>query len=149
MRKGYSVLFALLIAGAAAAQDDAAPSTHEPDAARPMPAPRLRLPPVETFRLFPLLAPDPRVELSGVSEDRRLFHQAGDPDSLFTLGAPTPGGEVHLKAAIEVNEIFLKAVPPDPLVSPADTRPRAPGSFLPFDNQGRPYQLRLGARLVW
>jgi hypothetical protein len=50
---------------------------------------------------------------------------------------------------VDVNEIFLKAIPPDPLVSSSDTRPRAPGSFLPVDNQGRPYQLRLGARLVW
>ena len=48
-----------------------------------------------------------------------------------------------------MNEIFLKAIPPDPLVSANDTRPRAAGSFLPFDTQGRPYQLRLGARLVW
>ena len=134
MRKGVPVLLALLLAGVAAAEDDAA----QP----------LRLPPVETFRLFPQAAPEPRLELSG-RENQRLFHQAGDPDSMFTLGKPSPPGEVHLLAAVEVNEIFLKAIPPDPLVSANDTRPRAPGSFLPVDNQGRPYQLRLGARLVW
>ncbi len=149
MRTDVPVLLALLFAGAAAAQEDAAPPAHEAAAAHPKPVPRFRLPSVETFRLFPQLEHEPRVGLEGVSEEHRLLHQAGDPDSLFTLGAPTPGGEVHLTAAIEVNEIFLKAIPPDPLVSATDTRPRAAGSFLPVDNQGRPYQLRLGARLVW
>ncbi len=142
------ILFAILFTGAATAQD-AVPSAREPAAAPVKSAPVFRLPPVETFRLFPQLERDPYVGLESVSEDRRLFHQAGDPDSLFTLGSPTPGGELHLSAAIEVNEIFLKAIPPDPLISATDTRPRAPGSFLPVDNQGRPYQLRLGARLVW
>ncbi len=149
MRKGLPVLFALLFAGAASAQQAAAPSGRGPAAAPARPASRFRLPSIETFRLFPQLDLGPRVDLEGASEDRRLFHQAGDPDSLFTLGSPTPGGELHLTAAIEVNEIFLKAIPPDPLVSATDTRPRAAGSFLPVDNQGRPYQLRLGARLVW
>lgn len=78
-----------------------------------------------------------------------MLHQPGDPDSLFTLGDSTPGGEVHLKAAIELNEIFLKAVPPDASLGLGSTRPRAAGSFLPLDGSGRPYQLRLGARLVW
>ena len=82
--------------------------------------------------------------------NRRLFHQPGDPDSMFTLGAPTPGGEVHLKASFEVNEIFLKAIPPDPLVSGNDTRPRAAGSFLPVDNSGTavPAASRSPPRLV-
>jgi len=145
MRTGAPVLVALLLGGASAADEGVPPSAPASVAAA---APRLKLP-AESFRLFPQLSNQPRVTLSGVPEERRLLHQAGDPDSLFTLGAPTPGGEVHLKAAIEVNEIFLKAIPPDPLVSPGDTRPRAPGSFLPVDNSGRPYQLRLGARLVW
>jgi hypothetical protein len=134
MRKGVLVLLALLIAGAAAAEDDAAPP--------------LRLPAAETFRLFPQAAPDPRIDLSG-RENQRLFHQAGDPDSQFTLGKPSPQGEVRVLAVFDVNEIFLKAIPPNPLVSASDTRPRSPGSFLPVDSQGRPYQLRLGARLVW
>lgn len=135
MRKGNCVLVAIMLAGAAAAAEDAV-------------AP-LRLPPVETFKLFPQAAPEPRVELSGALEDRRLFHQPGDPDSQFTLGKPSPQGEVRVLAVVDVNEIFLKAIAPDPLVSSSDTRPRAAGSFLPVDGQGRPYQLRLGARLVW
>ena len=87
--------------------------------------------------------------LSSLPDEKRLFHQQGDPDSMFTLGDSTPGGEVHLRAAIEVNELFLKAIPPDAGLGSTDTRPRAAGSFLPFDGSGRPYQLRLGARLVW
>ncbi|HQQ76855.1 MAG TPA: hypothetical protein PLB01_05835 [Thermoanaerobaculia bacterium] len=135
MRKGALVLLALFLAGAAAAEDAAPPP--------------LRLPPVETFRLFPGAQPEPRIELSGALEDRRLFHQPGDPDSQFTLGKPSPQGELRVLAVVDVNEIFLKAIAPDPLVSSSDTRPRAAGSFLPVDGQGRPYQLRLGARLVW
>jgi hypothetical protein len=149
MRKGVSVLFALLVARAAAAQEDAVAIVHDPEAGAQAPVARLKLPPRESFRLFQELAPDPRVTMSGTAEQRRFLHQQGDPDSLFTIGGPTPGGELHLKAAIEVNEAFLKLVPPDPNVQPNDTRPRAAGSFMPFDTQGRPYQLRLGARLVW
>ena len=149
MRKGVSVLLALLVARAAAAQDDAVAIVHEPDAGAQAPAARLKLPPRESFRLFQEPAPDPLVSMAGATEQTRFLHQQGDPDSLFTLGGPTPGGELHLKAAIEVNEAFLKLVPPDPNVQPNDTRPRAPGSYMPFDAQGRPYQLRLGARLVW
>jgi hypothetical protein len=148
MRKGVFVLIALLFPGAAAALENAAPAARD-EIQHATPAAPLRLPPRETFRLFPQIAPEPRVGLAGLAEGPRLLHQAGDPDSLFTFGAPTPGGEVHVNAAIEVNEIHLKAIPPDPGVSPNDTRPRAAGSFLPLDNQGRPYQLRLGARLVW
>ncbi len=148
MRTGVLVLIALFVAGdAPAAQGPAAPARAT--AASGSSTHRLRLPPPETFRLFPQLESVPRIDLSGLPEDRRLFHQPGDPDSLFTLGEATPQGEVHLKAAIELNEIFLKAIPPDPLVAPGDTRPRSAGSFLPVDSQRRPYQLRLGARLVW
>jgi hypothetical protein len=152
MRNAVCVLIALLLAGAGAAQDSAGPSVHEPDAATsaPAPTPTRPVPPVsEAFQLFTQIAPAPRVALAGVAEDRRLFHQPGDPDSQFTLGKPSPEGEVHVLAVIDVNEIFLKAIPPDPLVSGNDTRPRAAGSFLPVDTSGRPYQLRLGARLVW
>jgi len=114
------------------------------------PAAPSRPPLVQQFRLYPLeLIPPPTLGISGLSDEKRLFHQQGDPDSMFTLGNPTPGGEVHLKAAIEVNELFLKAIPPDASVGAADTRPRAAGSYLPLDGSGRPYQLRLGARLVW
>jgi hypothetical protein len=114
------------------------------------PAPSSRPMPQQEFRLFPLeLAPSPTLDLSGLPEEKRLFHQQGDPDSLFTLGDRTPGGQVRLKAAIEVNELFLKAIPPDGRLESGDTRPRAAGSFLPLDGSRRPYQLRLGARLVW
>jgi hypothetical protein len=140
-RTGAPVLVALLLAGTAGAEEAAAPAASSA-------SPKLRLPPRETFRLFPEAADTPRLDLSG-SDDRRLFHQQGDPDSLFTIGAPSPEGEVHLLAAVEINEIFLKAIPPDPTVARSDTRPRAAGSFLPVDSGGRPYQLRLGARLVW
>ncbi|HVO51114.1 MAG TPA: hypothetical protein VMV60_08995 [Thermoanaerobaculia bacterium] len=149
MRKGVLVLLALLVAGAATAQEDAVAIVHEAGAGAPAPAAPLKLPSRESFRLFQELVPDPRVSMSGTAEQHRLLHQQGDPDSLFTIGGPTPGGELHVKAAIEVNEAFLKLVPPDPNVQPNDTRPRAAGSFMPFDAQGRPYQLRLGARLVW
>jgi hypothetical protein len=151
MRKGVSVLLALLFTRAAAAWDGVSPPSHETGTgAEAAPVARLRLPPPESFRLFPQLAPEAHIELAGASESRRSFHRQGDPDSVFTLGSPTPGGELHLQAAIEVNEIFLKALPPDPLVQPNDSRTRAPGSFQPFDTQGHnPYQLRLGARLVW
>jgi hypothetical protein len=150
MRKGVPVLVALFLGGAAAAQERAASRGREPDAAATTPtAAPLRLPPVETFRLFPQLEAEARLDASRLPDERRLYHQQGDPDSLFTLGRPSPQGEAHVLAAVEVNEIFLKAIPPDPLVSSTDTRPRAAGSFLPIDGQHRPYQLRLGARLVW
>ncbi|MCM3877031.1 MAG: hypothetical protein NEA02_11505 [Thermoanaerobaculia bacterium] len=114
------------------------------------PAASSRPPLVQQFHLFPLeLARSLTLDVSDLPEEKRLFHQQGDPDSLFTLGDPSPGGKVRLKAAIEVNELFLKAIPPDGRVGSADTRPRAAGSFLPLDLSGRPYQLRLGARLVW
>ncbi len=115
-----------------------------------VPAPPGGPPLVQVFRLYPFeLTLSPALGLSGLPDEKRLFHQQGDPDSLFSLGDPTPGGEVHLTAAIEVNEFFLKVIPPDGRVGSADTRPRAAGSFLPLDTLGRPYQLRLGARLVW
>jgi hypothetical protein len=139
-------LIPAIAAGGAEPSTGAAP--EGPGAPPPANAARLTLLP--RFRLFAYaLPPSPPLDLSGLPDEKRLFHQQGDPDSLFTLGDPTPEGQVHLKAAIEVNEIFLKAIPPDARVGTPDTRPRAAGSFLPLDGSGRPYQLRLGARLVW
>ena len=69
-----------------------------PPAAPAAPAPAataspLRRPMVERFHLFSLTAlPPPALDLSGLPEEKRMFHQAGDPDSLFTLGEATPGG---------------------------------------------------------
>ena len=146
-----ALLIALLLPGAAIAQDDTTPPPAAPSASAPAGggAAPLRLPPRESFRLFRGAYDSPRIDLSDLSQGKRLFHQPGDPDSLFTLGRPAPTGELKIMAAVDVNEIFLKAIPPDPNVSATDTRPRAPGSFLPVDSGGRPYQLRLGARLVW
>jgi len=103
------------------------------------------------FSLFPSLVPtqgsDPPTRLD--LEPKRLLHQPGDPDSLFTLGSPTPQGEVRFQAAIEVNEVFLRALTPDVRIDPSDTKFRAAGDYRSLDSHGRPYQLRLGAKLVW
>ena len=141
-----TLLPAMVAGGAEPLAGDARANSVAP----PPPAASPRPPPVERFRLYPLeLAPSLVLGLSSLPDEKRLFHQQGDPDSMFTLGDSTPGGEVHLRAAIEVNELFLKAIPPDAGVASTDTRPRAAGSYLPLDGSGRPYQLRLGARLVW
>lgn len=147
VKRAWVLALTLLPAVAAGgAEPSTPPAAPTPDAPVAPPRPPL----VERFRFFSLTPlPLPVLDLSGLPDEKRLFHQQGDPDSLFTLGDPTPGGQVHLKAAIEVNELFLKAIPPDASVGSADTRPRAAGSFLPLDTSGRPYQLRLGARLVW
>lgn len=81
--------------------------------------------------------------------ERLHIRQAGDPDSVISPGAPTPSNAVALKPSVEINDILLKAYAPDALVTPGDNRFRAAGAFSPLDEHGRPYQLRLGARLVW
>jgi hypothetical protein len=146
-RREWVLAFALIPAVMAGAAEPSKPTAAPtPDT----PAAPSRPPLVERFRLFSFTAlPLPVPDVSGPPEEKRLFHQPGDPDSLFTLGDATPEGQLHLKAAIELNEIFLKAIPPDASQGLRDTRPRAAGSFLPLDGSGRPYQLRLGARLVW
>lgn len=147
VKRAWVLALTLLPAVAAGGAEPSTPPAA-PTSDAPVAPPRPPL--VERFRFFSLTPlPLPALDLSGLPEEKRLFHQQGDPDSLFTLGDPTPGGQVHLKAAIEINELFLKAIPPDASVGSADTRPRAAGSFLPLDASGRPYQLRLGARLVW
>ena len=146
-RRAWVLAFALIPAVAAGGVE---PSTPPTAPTKDAPAAPQRPPLVERFRLFSFTPlPLPVLDLSGLTEEKRLFHQSGDPDSLFTLGDSTPEGQVHLKAAIELNEIFLKAIPPDASQGFGETRPRAAGSFLPLDGSGRPYQLRLGARLVW
>ncbi len=85
----------------------------------------------------------------GVFSGESLVRLPGDPDSVLTLGGPVPSGEPRFRFAIEVNEAVLKLIPPDPRVRPDDTRSRAGGDWQPVDATGRPYQLRLGARLVW
>jgi hypothetical protein len=117
----------------------------------PAPAPTAAPTPrfvIERFRLFPSLAAT-RLDLTLPTPPPRAFHQQGDPDSLFTFGGPTPDGEVRLKAAIEVNDVILRAITPDMRVDPSDTRFRSGGDYRALDARGRPYQFRLGARLVW
>ena len=146
-RRAWVLAFALIPAVAAGgAEPSTPPSAPTPDAPAGPPRPPL----VEQFHLFSFMPlPLPVLDLSGLPEEKRQLHQSGDPDSLFTLGDSTPEGQVHLRAAIELNEIHLKAIPPDASQGLGETRPRAAGSFLPLDGSGRPYQLRLGARLVW
>jgi hypothetical protein len=121
-----------------------APAARAVDAPLPVPTPR---PLIERFQLFRETL-DPRIAVS-VPGSERAFHQAGDPDSLFTFGDATPHGELRLKAAFEVNDVVLRAMTPDLRVGASDTRPRAAGDYRALDASGRPYQLRLGARLVW
>jgi hypothetical protein len=115
--------------------------------AQPTPAPTPLIL-IERFRLFPELALM-RLPFSAQASATRAFHQQGDPDSLFTFGGATPDGEVRLRAAFELNDVVLHAIAPDLRVDPSDTRPRSAGDYRALDARGRPYQLRLGARLVW
>jgi hypothetical protein len=148
LKRAWVLALTLLPAVSAGGTEPSAAAQTIPAPESPASPPRPPL--IEQFHLFSLTSfPPPALEYSGLPEEKRMLHQSGDPDSLFTLGEATPGGEVHLKAAIELNEMFLKAVPPDASQGLGETRPRAAGSFLPFDRSGRPYQLRLGARLVW
>ena len=153
VRAGPSALVVLLLVtmGASAAEPPAStkPLAAPESAPPPTPAPFKLL----LDKLFLLFEPQPSTLLRTPSllpsGDVRLFHQAGDPDSLFTLGGPSPGGELRLRAAFEVNDLVLRAMAPDIRVTPGDTRQRAAGDYRALDSMGRPYQLRLGARFVW
>ncbi len=104
------------------------------------------------FHLFPVLSLPLGTDLareSAVREDERPLRLPGDPDSLFTLGSPAPSGKLRLMAAFEINDVVLRALRPDPWITPDDPRGRPQGDYSPIDSAGRPYQLRLGARLVW
>jgi len=137
---GCAVLAAALAAFSARAE------TKPPPRPTPTPAPTPRTL-IERFHLFPTLA-ETQLDLAYIAPER-AFHQPGDPDSLFTFGEATPEGELRLKAAVEVNDVILRALAPDLRVDPTDTRFRAAGDYRALDARGRPYQLRLGARLVW
>ena len=104
---------------------------------------------IQVFHLFAETGAQTPIAFIATEVPTRAFHQPGDPDSLFTFGKPTPEGELRLKAAFEVNDVVLHAIAPDLRVDPTDTRPRAAGDYRALDARGRPYQLRLGARLVW
>src|SRR5450756_1879742 len=103
VKRAWVLALTLLPAVAAGgAEPSTPPAAPTPDAPVAPPRPPL----VERFRFFSLTPlPLPVLDLSGLPDEKRLFHQQGDPDSLFTLGDPTPGGQVHLQAAIEINEL--------------------------------------------
>ncbi len=106
---------------------------------------------IRRFHLFPADASRSCCDVSAraLSGPTRLLHQPGDPDSLFTLGSPTPHGELRVQAAVEINDVVLRALAPDLRVDPTDTRTRPAGDYRALDATGRPYQFRLGAKLVW
>ncbi len=139
---------AWIVAIGLAAGSDATAAAQTADAAD---AP----PPTGRFTLFPLAAATvpPAAVSSNLWEaeiaGERLFHRPGDPDSLFSLGGAGPSGEARVAAAFEVNEVLLRAIAPDPRVAASDPRGRMTGDFRALDSAGRPYQFRLGARLVW
>ena len=111
--------------------------------------------PKEEFHLF-LAFPVPLESLAGPApftldpaRPESFVRLAGDPDSVVTLGGPALSGEPRLRFAVEVNEVALKILAPDPTVDAKDTRGRSGADWKPIDAMGRPYQLRLGARLIW
>ena len=111
-RRAWVLAFALIPAAAAGgAEPHMLPAAPGPDA----PAVSRRPPLIEQFHLFSFTQlPRPGRRPLGTTRGQAPVHQAGDPDSLFTFGDSTPEGELHLKAAIELNEIHLeKAIPPD------------------------------------
>ncbi len=130
------VVSSLAHAGVATAQ----PRTEMPAAALPI------------FRLFAappaLEAAAPVAELDATRTDS-LVRLPGDADSVFTLGGPAPSGQPRVRLAVEVNEAILRVLAPDPKVESTDLRGRAGGDWKPIDASGRPYQLRLGARIIW
>lgn len=98
-------------------------------------------------RLLLALVPLIALATPAAARDERLFHLTGDADSMFTLGMATNRPGPALGLALEVNDVVLKALPPDPRREESDTRPRACGDYRALDATGRPYQLRIGARL--
>ncbi|HUM03293.1 MAG TPA: hypothetical protein VL084_13465 [Thermoanaerobaculia bacterium] len=141
MRWLAPLLLAALLPGQALAAEQPAATTT--------PVPKVSL--VKVFRLFSDLTSIPFLRLPGGAKDPDPLHlrQTGDPDSVISPGAATLSNEVSLKPAFEINDILLKAYTPDALVSPGDNRFRSAGTFSPLDEHHRPYQFRLGARLVW
>ncbi len=148
----------LLLAAPAAAEESLGPAPSPVPAPVPVPAARptpkvsklsraTRL--LERFHLFRELLDTRPALLASRLDPGRLFHEPGDPDARFSLGGPTPQGQLHLKASFEVNDVVLRALGPDLRIDPNDPRGRAQGDYRWLDSQGRPYQLRLGARLVW
>lgn len=143
-RAAHGLALTLLLGPAAFAC--AAPEP-EPGPAEPRPA--FSVP----FRLFaapPALATEAK-PFAGLEPPRLeyLFRLPGDADSVFSLGGPAPSGEPRVRLAVEVNEVLLKVLAPEPNIDPSDGKPRIGGDWKPIDTAGRPYQLRFGARLIW
>lgn len=103
----------------------------------------------ETYGLVPRFDPGP-VTFGGRMEPdgRRILHEAGDPDSLFSLGG-TEAGRFRVGAAIEINDVIPRLVAPEPESARAGDRPRVTGNYQSVDRLGNPRQLRVGARLKW
>jgi hypothetical protein len=140
----------VIVFGLSAAPSEAqAPDPETKDDSKTVEVAKQRL--IERFQLFPTGQKRSCCEVSGrtLSEPKRLLHQPGDPDSLFTIGSPTPQGELRFQAAVEINEVVLRALAPDLRVDPTDTRFRSAGDYRALDATGRPYQFRLGAKFVW
>ena len=121
--------------------------------AQPEPVAEARPAPARQFHLFQspsaLGASGKPLDGLAVATPEPLLRLPGDPDSVFSLGGPAPSGQPRVRIAVEVNEVVLKLLSPDPKVDSSDSRPRAGGDWKPVDSMGRPYQLRLGARLIW
>ena len=130
------VVLSLADAGVAPAQ----PRAEPPTAAPPL------------FRLFvapPALAAAASLAQFDATRAESLVRLPGDSDSVFTLGGPAPSGQPRVRLAVEVNEAILRVLAPDPKIESNDLRGRAGGDWKPIDAWGRPYQLRLGARIIW
>lgn len=136
-RRGVLVSFVVLAS--------AAPALAEPRT-------ELRSAVAPQFRVFQDFQPGAQWQtfssLNAVSRES-LVRLPGDADSVLSLGGPGPSGQPRLRIAVEVNEVAPKLLPPDPQVDASDTRSRAGGDWKPIDAIGRPYQLRVGARLIW
>ena len=132
----------LILAGTAAAVEPAAPVQG--------PTPTDERPQFNLLRFFGDLRSLLPIRIEARTAPKKIsLRQSGDPDSVISPGAPTPSQQMAMKPAFEVNDILLKAYRPDPTVDPNDNRVRGAGAFSPLDAGGRPYQFRLGARLVW
>lgn len=117
----------------------------------PPPPPTPAVPALRSFRLFPDGSQPPplRLDANVRAPETLRIRQPGDPDSVVSPGAPSASHEIRFLPALEINDFLLKAYTPDPTLDPHDNRFRAAGAYSPLDASGRPYQFRLGARLVW
>jgi hypothetical protein len=103
----------------------------------------------EKYGLMPTVGTGPVVFESVLdSLNDRSFHERGDPDSLFTVGG-VPAGKTRVAAAVEVNDVIPRTIAPSSEVMRTEGHARPPGDYQPIDALGNPYQLRIGARVLW